>query len=140
METTRQFDTGRITFTFTDTDGHVFASCRMNPTDVGLMARAEEVSAYFAERKISASDIVGSAELKAYNDEIEEKLNYLLGYDASSDLFGEITATTISPDGEMFALIVLDMISEKLAPEFEKRRRNMLARVNEYTAEYDDGE
>ena len=137
MEYGRQFDTGIITFNFRDADGNVFASCRVNPTDVGIMARAEEVSAYFNERQKSAPDLASGSALKAYNDEIEEKINYMLGYDASSELFREITATTVSPDGEIFAFAVLDTITEKLAPEIEKRRAKMQERVAKYTAKYD---
>lgn len=136
MEATRQFNTGLIKFTFTDENGDVFSSFRMNPTDVNLLARAEEVSAYFEGRKNDMPENASGAELKAFNDEIEEKINYLLGYEASKDIFGTITATTINPDGEIFAWVVLDFIAEKLAPEMEKRAQKMQANVSKYTAKY----
>lgn len=136
METTRQFNTGLIKFTFTDENGEVFSSFRMNPTDVNLLARAEEVSDYFSQRKNEMPGNVSGADLKAINDEIEEKINYLLGYEASKDIFGVITATTVSPDGEIFAWVVMDFIAEKLKPEMEKRRQNMQKKVEKYTAKY----
>lgn len=136
MEATRQFNTGLIKFTFTDENGEVFSSFRMNPTDVNLLTRAEEVSDYFEKRKNDISGEVSGAALKAYNDEIEEKINYLLGYEASKDIFGVITATTVNPDGEIFAWVVLDFIAEKLAPEMEKRAKKMQANVSKYTAKY----
>ena len=64
------------------------------------------------------------------------KINYLLGYDASSSIFGEITATTITPDGRIFAEIVFEFISEKLAPEIAKRKQNMQSKMNKYTEKY----
>ena len=136
MEATRQFNTGLIKFTFTDENGEVFSSFRMNPTDVNLLARAEEVSDYFSQRKNDMPEKASGAALKAINDEIEEKINYLLGYEASKDIFGVITATTVSPDGEIFAWVVMDFIAEKLKPEMEKRRQNMQKKVEKYTAKY----
>lgn len=136
MEANRQFNTGLIKFTFTDENGEVFSSFRMNPTDVNLLTRAEEVSAYFENRKDKVQENADGAALKAFNDEIEEKINYLLGYEASKDIFGTITATTINPDGEIFAWVVLDFIAEKLAPEMEKRAQKMQKNVSKYTAKY----
>lgn len=58
------------------------------------------------------------------NKQIEDKINYLLGYEASKDLFKEpITATTVFGNGQVFAYIVLDKIAEAIAPEIEKRKR-----------------
>ena len=138
MEATRQFNTGLIKFTFTDENGDVFSSFRMNPTDVNLLARAEEVSAYFENRKDKVPENADGAALKAFNDEIEEKINYLLGYDASKDIFGVITATTVNPDGEIFAFAVMDFIADKLAPEMEKRARKMQENISKYTAKYEE--
>lgn len=136
MKENKQFNRGFIKFTFTDEDGDIFASFRMNPTDINLMERAEEVSKYFAGRKNEVPEIASANDLKKYNDEIEDKLNYLLGYDASDELFKEVTATTVSQDGEIFAFVVLDFIVEKLKPEIEKRRQNMQKSVSKYTAKY----
>lgn len=136
MKANKQFSTGVIKFTFTDEDGEVFSSFKMNPTDVKLMSRAEEVAAYFEKRQNEEMNIETGEELVRYNNEIEEKINYLLGYDASNEIFGEITATTISPDGDIFAFVVLDFIMEKLKPEMEKRRKNMQKAINKYTEKY----
>lgn len=136
MEANKQFNTGLIKFTFTDENGDVFSSFRMNPTDVNLLTRFEEISEYFKNRKEEVPENASGAELKALNDEIEEKINYLLGYDASKDIFGVLTATTVNPDGEIFAWMVLDFITEKLAPEIEKRTKKMQENISKYTAKY----
>lgn len=136
MEANRQFNTGLIKFTFTDENGEVFSSFRMNPTDVNLMARAEELADYFEKRKFEMPENATGADISKLNAEIEEKINYLLGYEASKDIFGTITATTVSPDGEIFAWVVLDFIAEKLKPEMEKRARQMQESVSKYTAKY----
>lgn len=136
MNVTKKFNTGLINFTFTDENGDVFSHFLMNPTDVNLLARMEEVSEYFEKKKEETSSAVSGKELQKFNDEIEEKINYLLGYEASKDIFGVLSATTINPEGEIFAWAVLDLIGEKLAPELEKRAEKMQKNISKYTAKY----
>lgn len=132
----KRFNTGRIKFTFTDEDGEVFSSFKMNPTDVNVIARAEEVSAYFEKRKSEVDEIASGKDLAKYNKEIEDEINYILGYDASKEIFGEITATTISPDGEIFGVVLMDFILEKLRPEIDDRKKMMSESVSKYTEKY----
>lgn len=136
MKATKQFNTGVIKFEFRDEDGEVFSSFRMNPTDVNLLKRMEEVADYFENRKFEVPEDVSGEELAAFNKEIEDKINYLLGYDAAKDIFSEITATTVSPDGDIFAFVVLETIAEELKPEMEKRQKSMEAAASKYTAKY----
>lgn len=134
---TKKFNTGRIKFIFKDENDEVFSSFRMNPTDANVIARAEEVSEYFEKRKNEVDHIASGKELAKYNQEIEEKINYILGYDASKEIFGEITATTISPEGEIFGVVLMDFIVEKLKPEIEKRRKIMNESIDKYTKKYE---
>lgn len=131
-------DDGLLTFTFTNSDGEVFSSFKMNPTDIKVAKRSEEVSAYFEKRKNEVEDGVSAASAAAkYNDEIEEKIDYLLGYEASKTLFpAPYTATTIFPNGSIFAFVVLDVIGKALAPEIEKRNRTMQAKADKYLKKY----
>ena len=125
---------GIIKHTFTDEDGDVFATCRINPTDIKLLQRAEEVSEFFEKTKIEEN--ISQDELIQYNDMLEEKISYLLGYDARQELFGLIPATSINQDGEMWAIVVMDAISTHIGPELEKRKKNMTAAINKYTEKY----
>lgn len=134
MKANKKLSTGLIKFTFEDEDGEVFSSFRMNPTDVNLMKRAMEVSDYFHKRGNEIGNDIDS--VVDFNKELEEKINYLLGYDASSSIFGEITATTITPEGRIFAEIVFEFISEKLEPEIAKRKQNMQSKMDKYTEKY----
>lgn len=130
----RQIDDGRIKFTFTNLDGEVFAYFLMNPTDVGLAERSAEVADFFSARKDSLQPgEMTAAEMAQFNKEIEERIDYLLGYNASDTLFANLmTATTILPSGNIFAVEVLDVILEAVQPEMEKRKNA----VEKYTAEY----
>ena len=132
----RKFNTGRIKFTFTDENGEVFSSFKMNPTDANVIARAEEVSEYFEKRKSELDEFSSGKDFAKYNKEIEDKINYILGYDASKEIFGEITATTISPDGEIFGVVLMDFIVEKLRPEIEKRKKTINESISKYTEKY----
>ena len=136
MKANKRFNTGVITFTFTNEDDEVFSSFKMNPTDINLVKRAEEVSEFFSEKAMKAGENATAAELAEINAELEEKINYLLGYDAREEIFGNITATTVSEDGEIFANVLFEFILEKIQPEIEKRKQKMQAGVNKYTEKY----
>ena len=132
-----KIDDGILTFTFTNNQNEIFASFRLNPTDVNIAARAEEVSAFFEKTEETVKNVTSAKEAAKLNELIQDKINYLLGYEASKDLFKEpITATTVFGNGQVFAYIVLDKIAEAIAPEIEKRKKKMQAAVNKYTEKY----
>lgn len=132
-----KIDDGILTFTFTNNQNEIFASFRLNPTDVNIAARAEEVSAFFEKTEETVKNVTSAKEAAKLNELIQDKINYLLGYEASKDLFREpITATTVFGNGQMFANIVLDKVADAIAPEIEKRRKKMQAEVDKYTEKY----
>ena len=126
-----KIDDGILIFTFTNNKDEVFSSFKLNPTDINVAARAEELTEYFEQ-------FTSGKEMAELNKQLEDKINYLLGYEASKDLFKEpITATTVFGNGQVFAYIVLDKIAEAIAPEIEKRKKKMQAAVNKYTEKYE---
>lgn len=129
-----KLDDGRITFNFENTEGEIFSSFRLNPTDINVYRRAMEVSEALQKREFAGGDDADA--LAADNAWIEEQFNYLLGYDATETLFGELPATTILPDGQIFAVIVIDTIIENIAPEIRKRQENADKAMNKYLAKY----
>lgn len=135
MKAQKRFNAGIVKFTFEDEDGDVFSSFRMNPTDINLAKRAEEVSEYFTNRG-KEEKFETFEDAARYNKEIEDKICYLLGYDARDEVFGCVPATSISSDGEIFASVVLDFIVDKLKPEIEKRRTAMQNAINKHTGKY----
>lgn len=120
-------------FRFFDSDGDLIAKCRINPADPKLASRCEEVSKYFEEIKANPAN---AAELAQLNDEVEDKICYLLGYDAKSDLFGLLSACSVLPDGDMFVVKVMEQIMEAVEPEVNKRKANMQAAISKHTAKY----
>lgn len=130
-------DDGILIFTFTNNEDKVFSSFKLNPTDINVVSRVEEVIEYFKQFEDSIQKATSGKEMAELNKQIEDKINYLLGYEASKDLFKEpITATTVFGNGQVFAHIVLDKIAEAIVPEIEKRKKKMQAVANKYTEKY----
>lgn len=132
-----QIDDGRVTFTFTNTDGELIASFKMNPTDVNLVQRCEEVGNFFTEASAEMSKVHTGADVIALNKRIEEKFDYMLGYEAHKTLFSNLTATTILPSGEIFAIVVLDRIRAGIEPEIQARKDKMKSAMEKYTGNYE---
>lgn len=130
-----------LKFTFTDDDGDVVASFRLNPADVRLASRFAEAAKSFAnlakEAPAEATAEATAEDVLRYNDAVEEKICYVLGYDAHESLFGFMSATTILDDGEMFAQKVMKKIEEAVLPEVRKRKEALMANVRKHTAKYE---
>ena len=126
-----------LKFQFTDDDGKVVASFRLNPADVRLAGRVQEAANLFRKAAQSAPEQATVADILKYNNNVEEEICRVLGYDAHQELFGFMSATTILGDGEMFAQKILDMISEAVLPEIQKRKAALAAAVKKHTAKYE---
>ena len=126
-----------LKFTFTDEDGDVVASFRLNPADIRLASRIQEAAAFFTQAAKEAPAAATVADVLKYNNAVEDKICYVLGYDAKSSLFGFMSATTILEDGEMFAKKILDKIEAAVLPEIRKRKAALMAGVKKHTAKYE---
>lgn len=125
-----------VKFTFSDDDGEVLASFRINPADIKLGKRCQEVSEYFQSAQATMPQNQSLEEMAEINDRLEEKIVYLLGYDAHQSLFGVISAMTVCDDGDIFAFKVLNKIVEAVEPEMRKRKQAMADAMSKHTAKY----
>ena len=123
-------------FTFSDSDGDVIASFRMNPADIKLAQRCQEVSAYFETLQDSVPDTATLEDAIRFNQEMEEKICYLLGYDVKGSLFGQVSATSIMADGNLFVTHVVNKSADAIGPEINKRKQSMEKAVEKHTAKY----
>ena len=126
-----------LKFTFTDDDGEVVASFRLNPADVRLAGRVQETANFFRKAAQSAPEQATAADILKYNNDVEEEICRVLGYDARESLFGFMSATTILADGEMFAKKVMRLISDAVIEDLRKRREAIMAAVKKHTAKYE---
>lgn len=122
--------TGFVRFTFTDEDGDMFASFKINPTDPRLEKRCRSISEYFGNLAKTAENKPGAE----FEEIVEDKFCEFLGYDCRTSLFGQVAATDIMADGRMFASHILDTMMQKIGPEIQKRRR---ANIDRYAGKYE---
>lgn len=127
--------TGIQTYRFFDEDDNLIAQFRINPIDVNLADRAFEVSDWFESIKDSMTGAT-VRDLSIFNHQLEEKIAYVLGYDPK-DLFGTITATTVLPNGDMWAAIILDKIITEIEPQVQKRTKAMEKAQQKYLKKYE---
>lgn len=121
---------GYMRFTFSDEDGDVFSTFKLNPTDPHLITRCKNLSDAFS----AISGIPRSADDLVKRDETVENLFCeFLGYDCRKSLFGRVSATAEMADGRIFAFHVLDTVINHVGPEIQKRRRE---RIEKHTAQY----
>lgn len=128
-------DSGIITATFTDLDGNVFSKFRINPTDIRTGERAIASAEFFQTIKAESFDIDTVGQLQK---DIEDKISYILGYDSSKEIFGEVSALTVLPDGRFFVEIIVDKIMEIVQPAVKARQEAMAKRADKYTKKYEE--
>ena len=58
-----KIDDGIFTFTFTNNEDEVFSSFKLNPTDINVAARAEELTEYFEQFKDSIQKVTSGKEM-----------------------------------------------------------------------------
>lgn len=125
-----------LKFTFSDDDGNVVASFRINPLDVKLAQRFQDVSGFFENIKEQAPETATLEDIVQLNNDIEEKICYILGYDAKESLFDQISATSVLGDGTMFVNLIVEKILDHIGPEIERRQKSMSKAVEKHTAKY----
>ena len=121
-------------FTFTDQSGEVVASCALRSADIGTYQRCMKVMEYFQGNP--AEGVKTLEDYAKFNETIEAKVCYILGYDARSELFGRIAAAAVLPDGRPFVRVVLDAISAELNKAEQERQGKRMAAVLKHTAKY----
>ena len=56
-------DDGFLLFTFTNKQGEVFSSFKLNPTDINIAARAEELEEFFNQIQESIKNVCSGSRL-----------------------------------------------------------------------------
>lgn len=125
-----------VNFYFRDDEGNVISSFRINPMDIKLAARLEEIGNSIGAMGERIPEDGSMEDMIRLNDELEEKICYVLGYDAHKDVFGIVSATSIMEDGNMFTYLLINTIKEAITPAIEKRSKAMEAAAARYAARY----
>lgn len=118
---------------FKDEDGIVLGFLKINLTDVRLVGKLNECARFFKEYRFEGTDI---EKLAAIDRDLADRFCFVLGYDCRETLFGVLSPTTILPDGDMFAIVILNRISEVFTAEVKERAAARAAAMQKYTAKY----
>lgn len=133
-------DTGLITFRYTNNDDEVIAKFTINPTDIRLMKRCEEVSKDFEELSGRFKGATSTDDVMELDRLISEKIDYMLGTTEHSIFDGLLTATTFLPDGRLFSEVIMDTVLTALEPEILKRNEAIEKQMKKYTDKYKTNE
>lgn len=131
------YNSGFQTFNFRDEDGELITSFKINPSDIGLMARCEEVQEFFVSEKDFLEKADTPQKMLEVNNKIEQKIDYLLNTENDSVFKKPLTATTVMPDGTLFAELLINTVLDVVKPEIAKRAKAKKDRLAKYTAKYE---
>ena len=131
-----KLNTGLMTFNFRDENEEVFISFKINPSDVNLARRCEEIGTFFEKELKDFKEPETFEEMSKLNALYEEKINYLLGTQDNPVFKKPYTATTFLGDGTLLAEVVLNTVLDAVKPEIEKRMKNQKKRLDKYTSKY----
>ena len=123
------YNSGFQTFNFRDEDGELITS--------GLMARCEEVQEFFVSEKDFLEKADTPQKMLEVNNKIEQKIDYLLNTENDSVFKKPLTATTVMPDGMLFAELLINTVLDAIKPEIAKRAKAKKDRLAKYTAKYE---
>lgn len=127
--------TGMMKFQLTDDDGDAVASFRLNPADARMLTRLEKACKEAQEMGENAPQMATGADVEAYNGQIEGLICDALGVKHDA-IFEVLPGTAILPDGDLYAVHVLGIVADVMAPEIAKRKAKMQNAAAKYTAKY----
>ena len=118
---------------FKDEDGIVLGFLKINLTDVRLIGKLEACGKFFKNYQFEGNDL---DKLIALDRDLMDRFCYVLGYDCRETLFGVLSPTTIFEDGEMFAITILNRISEEFSETIKQRAEARAMAIQKYTQKY----
>lgn len=118
---------------FKDEDGIVLGFLKINLMDARLVGKLSDCAEFFKNYKFDGSDM---EKLVAIDRDLMDKFCYVLGYDCRETLFGILSPTTIFEDGSMFAISILNKISEVFSAEVKERAAARAKAMQKYTQKY----
>lgn len=102
-----------------------------NPSDLDIVKRCEKVIEYF-----NGMNVEEGTDIFAISEAIKKQFDYLLGSNASKELFKNCNPLSPMPDGTFFAEYVLDVLVKFIESEMGTRMKQSAARIKKYTEKY----
>ena len=130
-------DRGLEEYTIEDKKGNVLGSFEMNPADMEMVKRYEQVSDAVSH---IADDVDESKDIVDILTEMEEKLNkqidYLFNSKVSQSFFSITSPFTVLANGEFYIENVLNAIGGLIEAETGKRFDKIKTKVDKYAKKY----
>lgn len=129
-------------YEFLDTEGKHLFSIWINPSDVGMVQRAQDLVDFLNDLDLSVnSDTEPSLEeaakvLKENAEMLADKLNNLFNADISTAIFSVMSPFTPLTSGKLYVEEIVEKILDVITAETSARFKKVQSRQNKYTAKY----
>lgn len=130
-------DRGLEEYTIEDKKGNVLGKFEMNPSDMEMAKRYEEVAeavSHIMDSVDESKDIVDI--LTEAEDKLSEQVDYLFNAKVSQNFFSITSPFTVLASGEFFIENVLNAIGGLIEAETGKRFKKIQSKVAKYTVKY----
>lgn len=126
-------DDGSKTYNIKNKKGERLGQFTFKPSDTNIISRYEEVVEFL--NRFAIPDNTDESRKKAEN-EIIEKISFLIGADARESFFSIMGAFSVLPSGELFFENVVNAVANVIEREMAVRTKKVQSRVNKYVAKY----
>lgn len=129
-------DDGRKEYVIENKLGEELGRFSLNPSDTNIVKRYDEVAEDFArlDNILDGEDVAKA--IKEGEAFITEKINYILGYNASESFFKIMGGLTPLASGKFYVEEVLEAIGGVISSETNARVKKLNARLSKYTSKY----
>lgn len=130
-------DRGLEEYTIEDKKGNVLGKFEMNPSDMEMAKRYEEVAEAVAHIMDSVDESKNIVDiLTEAEDKLSEQIDYLFNAKVSQNFFSITSPFTVLASGEFFIENVLNAIGGLIEAETGKRFKKIQSKVAKYTVKY----
>lgn len=126
-------DDGSKLYDIKNKSGALIGQFSFRPSDTNIVHRYEEVVDFFNNLKIPENE---EAAIKTIENEVVEKIGYLINADAEEAFFGILGPFSLLANGEFFVENVVNAIGKVIEKEMSVRTKRMTRRMNKYIKRY----
>lgn len=138
-------------YEFLDINGKPLFTICINPTDMGLIKRADELVDFLnnliileektddeteENRDLETDMKVIFMTLEKAEKELAEKLDHLFNAPISDQIYSVMDPFTPLKNGKLYIEEILDSISSVIEAEMKQRTKKVQSRMDKYTAKY----
>lgn len=124
-------------YEFLDANDNVMFKIALNPGDVGIASRYEEVVDYLNSLNIPADEGVDiGVELDKIKTELGAKLDNVFNMPISSQIFSVMHPFAVLADGRLYIEEIVDKICGVIESELNVRTKKVQSRLAKYAAKY----